>query len=218
MKICIVDDHDIVREGLRQALGNDPAIEVVGEGASGSQALQEARRTLPDVMVVDYRLPDMTGAELCKRIRAGFPSTSVVMLTTYLSEEVVQQSVEAGAAAFVTKAAGLSELREVLARIAAGDDGPLVEGASAVVQRLHASEPERTPMRSLTPRQERVLELAAQGLTYSEISSRLHISESTVRFHIQQLKARFGVKTKAELLTTAIRSALIDPDGTNPAD
>lgn len=215
MRICIVDDHEIVREGLRRALPNDPDIEIVGEGASGADALREARRTLPDVMLVDFRLPDMTGDDLCREVRKRFPSTRVVMLTTYLNEEVVQRSIDAGAAGFVTKAAGLDELREVLSRVREGS-GAIEGGASSIVQRLHASDAERAPKRPLTPQQERVLELAARGLTYSEIGARLHISESTVRFHVQSLKERLEVRTKAELIAIAIRSALIAPDGSDP--
>jgi DNA-binding NarL/FixJ family response regulator len=211
VRVCVVDDHEIVREGLRRALPNDPQIEVVGEAASGAEALREARRTLPDVMLVDFRLPDMTGDELCRRIRSGFPSTKVVMLTTYLSEDVVRRSLDAGAAGFVTKAAGLDELRDALGKL--GDDTAVFDGgASAIVQRLHNANAEQTPRRPLTPQQERVLELAAHGLTYGEISGRLHISESTVRFHIQSLKERLGVRTKTELIATAIRAALISPD------
>jgi DNA-binding NarL/FixJ family response regulator len=133
------------------------------------------------------------------------------MLTTYLSEDVVRRSLDAGAAGFVTKAAGLDELRDALGKL--GDDTAVFDGgASAIVQRLHNANAEQTPRRPLTPQQERVLELAAHGLTYGEISGRLHISESTVRFHIQSLKERLGVRTKTELIATAIRAALISPD------
>lgn len=212
MRICVVDDHEIVREGLRQALPNDPRIEVVGEAASGAEALHQARRTLPDVMLVDFRLGDMTGDELCRRIRKDFPSTQVVMLTTYLSEDVVRRCIDAGAAGFVTKASGLDELRAVLAKLDEQPGASFSGGPSAVVQRLYETDAKRAPRRSLTPQQERVLELAAHGFTYSEISARLHISESTVRFHIQSLKERLGVRTKTELIATAIRCALISPD------
>jgi DNA-binding NarL/FixJ family response regulator len=133
------------------------------------------------------------------------------MLTTYLSEDVVRRSLDAGAAGFVTKASGLDELRDVLAKL--GDEAPVFAGgASAIVQRLHEASAEHLPKRPLTPQQERVLELAAHGLTYNEISGRLHISESTVRFHIQSLKERLEVRTKTELIAVAIRAALISPD------
>ncbi|HEY4452124.1 MAG TPA: response regulator transcription factor [Solirubrobacteraceae bacterium] len=212
MRICVVDDHEIVREGLRRALSSDPSLEVVGEAGTGAEALREARRKLPDVMLLDYRLPDTTGDELCRTIRGAFPSTQVVMLTTYLSEDVVRRSIEAGAAGFVTKSSGLDELRDVLAKLAAGASSAFSGGASAIVQRLYDATATRAPRRPLTPQQERVLELAAHGLTYSEISARLHISESTVRFHIQSLKERLDVRTKTELIAVAIRSALISPD------
>jgi DNA-binding NarL/FixJ family response regulator len=212
VRVCVVDDHEIVREGLRSALPNDPAIDVVGEAASGAEALSLVRRQLPDVVVSDYRLPDMTGEELCRRIRAGFPSTAVVILTTYLSEEVVSRSLDAGAAGFVTKAAGLEELRRVLHGLAEGETPALMGGAPGVVQRLFdAATSQHAEIRSLTPQQERVLELAAAGLTYGEIGEQLSISPSTVRFHIQSLKERVGVKTRTELIAVAIRSALIAP-------
>jgi DNA-binding NarL/FixJ family response regulator len=210
VRVCIVDDHEIVREGLRVALSNDPDVEVVAEAASAAQALREIRRSLPDLALTDYRLPDMSGDELCARIRADFPSTAVVFLTTYLSEEVVQRAFEAGAAGFVTKAAGLDELRRVLAEVGSGG-GRGIAGSSAVVKRLYEAACEHTEAPRLTPQQERVLELAAEGLTYAQIGERLHISESTVRFHVQRLKEKLNVATKAELIAVAIRSALIAP-------
>ena len=217
MRVCIVDDHEIVREGLRAALPNDPSIEVVGEASSGEAALKVLRRTLPDLVLTDYRLPDMTGAELCLRIRAAFPSTAVVVLTTYLSEEVVHAVRDAGAVGFVTKAAGLSELRRVLQEVAVNGRAFRAEGSSGVVQRLHEAARGGENVPRLTPQQERVLELTAAGLTYAQISQQLHVSESTVRFHIQRLKDKLGVATKAELIALAIRSALIAP-GDDPGD
>lgn len=213
MRVCVVDDHEIVREGLRMVLPNDPEFEIVAEAASAREALQALRRHLPDVLITDYRLPDMTGAELCARVRTDFPSTAVVVLTTYLSEDVVQRCTDAGAAGFVTKAAGLGELRRVLRLAAAGDRTPEMAtgGTSALVKRLHEASAKPGGRKQLTPQQERVLELAARGMTYGAISHELHISESTVRFHIQGLKDRLGVRTKAELIATAVRSALIAP-------
>lgn len=218
MRICIVDDHEIVREGLRTVIPNDPDIEVevVAEAGSGAAALTAVRRTLPDVVLVDFRLPDMSGDELCKRIRAISPSIAVVILTTYLSENVVQQSFDAGAAAFVTKAAGLEELRRVLRALDQDTTAPQPGTTSAVVRHLYHAAGGDTVSRSLTPQQERVLELAAAGLTYGQISKELHVSESTVRFHIQSLKERLGVRTKTELIAKAIRSALVSPDREAP--
>jgi DNA-binding NarL/FixJ family response regulator len=217
VRLCIVDDHEIVREGLRRVLVDDPEldIDVVGEAGSGAAALDGLRAWAPDVILVDYRLPDTTGDVLCERIRLQSPSTAVVVLTTYLSEDVVQRCLDAGAVGFVTKASGLDELRAVLRAVAVGEAPPR-PSSSAVVRRAAQAEGDSGIARSITPQQERVLELVATGCTYSEIGKRLHVSESTVRFHIQRLKEKLGARTTNELIASAIRNALIDPDVGSP--
>ena len=209
MRLLIVDDHEIVREGLRAALDAGPDVQIVGEAGTGAEALRMLRRTLPDVLLTDFRLPDMSGDVLCRKTVADFPATRVVILTTYLSEEIVRQAVDAGAHGFVTKAAGLGELRSVLAGVGAARSMLADRCSEAVVKRLHGAAPDHAA--ALTPRQERILELLVEGLTYAEIGKRLFITESTVRFHIQRLKQRLGVANKAELIAVAIRSALIAP-------
>lgn len=207
MRICVVDDHEVVREGLRAALEVDPGIHVVAEAASARDALDLVFATKPDVIVTDYRLPDLPGDELCRRVLARQPEVSVVVLTTFLSEEVVRACFDAGAAAFVTKAAGLGELRQVLARLKDGGVGP-AESVSATVQRLFRRSERIAP---ITPRQEAVLVLVSEGLTYDEIAQQLSIAQSTVRFHIQSLKARFGARSKTDLISIALSNALIPP-------
>lgn len=211
MKICVVDDHEVVREGLRSLLAYESDLRVVACAASGAEALQQIRRTLPDSVVTEFRLPDMSCEELCSRIRQKFPSTVIVVQSAYLSEDIVQRALSAGAAGFVTKAAGLAELRKVLEGIGSGTDTSLFGGTAALVQRLHRTATHAHPGRRLTPRQERVLELAAQGMTYFEISEVLHVSESTVRFHVQSLKARLGARSRTQLVALAIHSGLIAP-------
>ncbi len=214
MRIGIVDDHEIVREGLKTVLASEPGIEVVGVAASGREAITLAKRALPDLMLVDFRLPDTTGDVLCRTLRKAFPSTAVMILTTYLNEDVVQRSIDAGAAAYVTKAAGSEELLATVRELRESRTGPLAAGAgaSAVVKRMYDASVRSGTERPITPQQERVLELVMEGLTYGTISRRLHISESTVRFHVQSLKDRLGVRTKAELIATAIRLALVVSD------
>lgn len=213
MKICIIDDHEIVREGLRRVLTEDPALDivVVGEASSGATAMELLRRVTPDVALVDFRLPDTTGDILCARIRQVSPRTKVVVLTTYLAEDVVQRCLDAGAQGFVTKASGLDELHRVLHSLREGGE-TTVRTSSSMVKGLREAEDASGTTQKLTPQQQRVLDLAASGSTYSEIGRTLHISESTVRFHIQRLKDLLGARTKTELLATAIRSALISPD------
>jgi DNA-binding NarL/FixJ family response regulator len=213
MRIMIVDDHDIVREGVRAALSSDPRIEVVAEAGSGKEALRAVRQSLPDVALVDLRLPDMRGEDLTRELVRDFPSTAVIILTTYLSEETVRGALEAGAVAYVTKAAGLPELMAALERVMAGEAIPDAAEGLQIVRQLHAVVTSRMTGVTPTPQQERVLELAAQGFTNQEIGSRLFISESTVRFHVQKLKSKFEARTKTELIAKAIRTGFIAPAG-----
>src|SRR5262245_50030319 len=124
LSLLVVDDHEVVRTGLVAAFAAEPGIAVVGSAGDGGGALAEAARLRPDLALVDYRLPDMTGVELCRRLRALCPAPDVVMVSTYLSEEIVRGALAAGAAAFVTKAAGLGELKRELHAIAAGTERP----------------------------------------------------------------------------------------------
>ncbi|MDO8212459.1 response regulator transcription factor [Conexibacter sp. CPCC 206217] len=213
MRVMIVDDHEIVREGVRATLSSDPRIDVVGEAATGRAALRLVRQTLPDVALVDLRLPDMRGEDLTRELTRDFPSTAVIILTTYLSEETVRGALEAGATAYVTKAAGLPELMAALERVMDGTTKPGAAAGPQIVKQLHALVETRMDGARPTPQQERVLELAAQGFTNNEIGSRLFISESTVRFHVQKLKAKFEARTKTELIAKAIRTGFIAPAG-----
>lgn len=210
MRLLIVDDHEVVREGLKGALSTDARFEVVGDAACAEEAVTLARRTLPDVAIVDMYLPDRPGEELALRLRELLPSLAVVMLSSYLTEEAVRRAVAAGAVAYVTKAAGLPELRATLDRIAGERAAPLQAAAvPQIVRSLEALVHERERDRAPTPQQARVLELAAEGLTYPQIAERLMISESTVRFHIQKLKVKYEVSSKTELIVQAVRSGVV---------
>ena len=189
-RLLIVDDHEVVREGLASALAADERFEIVGTAATGKEALQRARQTLPDIALVDLRLPDMRGEDLTREIRTRFPSTAVIILTTYLGEGTVRSAIE---------------------RVM--EDGTAANGQAApqIVKQLHAVVASRMDDAIPTPRQEAVLELAAQGMTNGEIGERLYISESTVRFHVQKLKEKFSARTKTELIAKAIRTGFIAP-------
>jgi DNA-binding NarL/FixJ family response regulator len=210
-RVLVVDDHEVVREGLHTALSGMPEIEIVGFAADGAEALQLARRTVPELAIIDFRLPDMPGDRVCARLRQILPSLRVVMLTTYVSEDIVRRTLDAGACRFVAKAAGLGELRHAIQSAVSGEPIPAGGSASVVAHLQRVANEQGSAV--LTSRQERVLELVAAGLTYAEIGERLFISESTVRFHMQALKAKLQVRTKTQLIATAIRSALIDPVG-----
>lgn len=212
LKLLIVDDHEVVREGLASALAQDPRYEIVGARANAADALRLARQTLPDVAILDMHLPAVSGDELCRQLRQLLPSVVVVILSSYLTEEAVRRAVSAGATAYVTKAAGLPELRSVLDRVWEHRDEPATAtNVPQIVRYLEGLVEERSDDNAPTPQQQRVLELAAEGLTYREIADRLVISESTVRFHVQKLKVKLGTHSKTELIVQAIRLGLIAP-------
>jgi DNA-binding NarL/FixJ family response regulator len=220
-RLLIVDDHEVVREGLASALATDERFEIVGTVATGKAALERAKQTLPDIALVDLRLPDMRGEDLTRELRQRFPSTAVIVLTTYLGEGTVRAALDAGASAYVTKAAGLPELRAAIDRVISDEGAADGTAAPQIVKQLHSLVAARMDDAIPTPRQEAVLELAAQGLTNGEIGDRLYISESTVRFHVQKLKEKFSAKTKTELIAKAIRTGFIAPaleDGISQAD
>jgi DNA-binding NarL/FixJ family response regulator len=205
----IVDDHEIVREGLVATLAG--RYEVVGAVATAAEAIEMTNKARPEIVLVDLRLPDMPGDELCAVLRRDFPTTAVVVLTTYVNDETVRRALHAGASAYVTKAAGLPELLQAIESLARRDASPEPGVAPQIVQQLHALVARRMEGAPLSPQQESVLELAAQGLTNREIGERLFISESTVRFHLQKLKLKFGARSKTDLLVRAIRTGAILP-------
>lgn len=211
LRVIVVDDHEIVREGLITTLAGDERFVVVGASGRGDKGVELARTRRPDVAIVDLRLPDMSGEDVCREIGQHCPQVAVVILSTYLSEATVRGALAAGAAGYVTKAAGIGKLKEVLADLASRRSNGSRPTASApqLVKQLHDLVASRGGAQRATPQQERVLELAAQGLTNRGIGKTMFISESTVRFHMQKLKDRLDAKTRTELVAKAIRLGMI---------
>ena len=210
LKLIIVDDHEVVTEGLKASLDPDARFVVVGVAHSGEQARALARRTLPDIALLDMHLPDVPGEDVCRQLCTLLPSLTVIVLSSYLSEATVRSAIDAGAWSYVTKAAGLPELRAVLDR-AVEDRGRRADGVSVpgIVKHLEGLVEARGEEHVPTPQQARVLELLAEGLTYRRIAERLMISESTVRFHIQKLKVKFGTTSKTEMIVQCIRTGIV---------
>jgi DNA-binding NarL/FixJ family response regulator len=201
-----------VREGLVTALA-DAETEVVGSASSGHEAIELTDRTACDTAIVDLRLPDMSGAELVSRLREAHPDMLIVVLSTYLSPHVVKACLDAGADTYVTKAAGIRELRQAVRALTA-EDRPRAD-AEEIVARMTSFSPRPTGAH-LTPQQTKVLREAAGGLTNQEIARKLFLSESTVRFHVQNLKTLLDARTRAQLTVKAAQLGLIQPDPLDP--
>lgn len=213
-RLIVVDDHEVVREGLVAVLTQEPDLEIVGTASTGREAIELARRTRPDVAILDLRLPDTPGDALCRELRSQLPGLAVVVLSSYLTEESVRAAMDAGASCYVTKAAGIAELRAAL-RPGAGSCPRMT--VSQIVGRLQEFVQERADGEAPTPQQARVLQLAAKGMTYREMAKRLVLSEATVRFHMQNLKLKYAAASKTDLVVRAIHLGLVTPpDGAGP--
>ncbi len=204
VRVVIVDDHPVVRDGLRGMLQGDVGLAVVGEAGGGDEAVRVVARLLPDVVLMDLRMPDGDGADATARIVAGHPGVRVLVLTTYDSETDVLRAVEAGASGYLLKDAPASELRRAVHATAAGET---VLAAAIAAQLVKAT---RLPAGdALTGRELEVLELVARGATNRDVGRALHVSEATVKSHLIHAFTKLGVNDRTAAVTTALERGFI---------
>jgi DNA-binding NarL/FixJ family response regulator len=205
--VLLVDDHELIRHGLRRAFERDPDFEVVGEAGSVAEALAVIRAVEPEVVIMDVRLPDGNGLDAVKKLRAAGESMGIVVLTMYAGDDQLFAALEAGASSFVNKD---SPAEEVLAaaRHAAASPGSFsaADLADAMRRKMAPSGP------ALSPREKEVLKLLADGLAVSGIAKTLFISESTTKTHISKVYEKLGAGNRAQALMTALRMGLITSD------
>ena len=205
--VILIDDHELIRQGLRRAFERDPDFDVVGEAGSGSEARELVQRLGPDVVIVDVRLPDINGLELAKELRAGNPRLGIVILTMYSGDEQLFGALEAGASAFVAKDAPAEDI-VAAARHAAVSPRAFTASdlADAMRRRLEPSGPR------LSPRENDVITRLALGLSVSQIAGELFISESTTKTHISKIYEKLGASNRADAIMKAVRSGLLADD------
>lgn len=213
-RVVIADDHAVVREGIRHVLGAASDFEVVGEAASGREALRLAEQHQPDVVVLDISMPDGTGFETLERIRQSVPGTRVLILSIHDDERYVLESVRAGAQGYLCKDSSPAELRDAIRALYRGE----TYYSPAVAQRLSAAREadnvraERSDrISSLTPRERDVLRGIVKGLTNKEIAAHLQISARTVESHRESLMQKLDVKHVAALTRLALEAGLTEP-------
>lgn len=210
--VLIVDDHEVVRLGLRSLLENVDEIKVVGEASSGEEALERVEALRPDVVVMDVRMPEMGGIEACRAIRSAFPETKVIMLTSYSDDEAVFASVMAGASGYVLKRIGSNQLVEGIKAVAKGGSllDPTVTGQ--VLERLRGGDDEEKLdsdlVEELTEQEERILDLIAQGCTNRDIASQLYLSEKTVRNYVSNILGKLQVANRTQAAAYVLRKRL----------
>ena len=212
IKVLIVDDHTLVRDGIRALLALVADINVVGEAANGKEALEKVKRLAPDVVLMDLSMPIMSGLEATRRIRKRFPGTKVLALTQYEDREYIVPTIEAGARGFVSKTAAFSELASAIQAVYQGGSFLSPMAAAAVVEECQqkvAIEGEKDPYQNLTDREREMLKLVAEGYTAKEIADMLVISLRTVETHKTNLMKKLNIHNKADLIRFAIRKGII---------
>jgi two-component system response regulator NreC len=212
IRVLVVDDHTLVRDGIRALLALAADIEVVGEAASGKEALQKVRQLGPDVVLMDLAMPAMGGLEATRRIRREFPGTKVLAVTQYDDSEYVIPVIAAGAYGFITKSAAFSELASAIQAVHNGESFLSPSAAAALVEECQQKtndKAEDDPYQHLTDREREVLKLVVEGNTAKEIAEIMVISPKTVEWYKTSLMNKLNIHNKADLIRYAIRKRII---------
>ena len=211
IRVLVVDDHTIVRDGICALLALAGDIEVVGEAANGSEALKMVKELEPNVVLMDIAMPIMDGLEATRRIRRKFPRTRVLVLTQYDDKEYVFPVIEAGASGFISKVAASSELTSGIRSVYHGDSylSPSVTRLLVEDYQHGGGRVGHNPYEQLTDREREVLKLLAEGYTTKEIADILVISPKTVEGHKTNLMAKLGLRNRVELVKYALRKGII---------
>lgn len=200
--VFLLDDHQVVREGLRHLLESEDDIKVVGEASTGREAIDTIDPTLTQVAVLDVRLPDMSGVEVCREIRARYRHVTCVMLTSFTDDEAMFDAIMAGAAGYVLKEVRGSQLIDDIRRVAAGQSLLDPEVTERVLERIRNGKDDAD---RLTAQERRILDLIAEGMTNRQISEVLYLSEKTVKNYVSNLLGKLGMNRRTEAAVYAVK-------------
>jgi DNA-binding NarL/FixJ family response regulator len=197
----LVDDHEVVREGLKALLNRRDGMTVVGEAGSVAQSVEVAASVKPDVVVMDLRLPDGSGVEACREIRSESPAIKVIMLTSYADEEAVMSSILGGASAYLLKQTRASQLAEAIEGVARGEsllDPAVTMRVLEEVRRSAAGTKATSPGAQLTENEQKILHLIAKGMTNREIAAEIYLSDKTVKNYVSNILSKLNMKRRSE--------------------
>jgi two-component system, NarL family, response regulator DevR len=209
-RILLVDDHEVVRLGLKSLLERHPQFDIIGEAASAREALEQVANNHPDVVVMDIRLPGTSGIEACEEITSRFPETRVLMLTSYAEDEMLFSAIRAGASGYVLKQIGGEELVRALEAVARGEallDPAVTQRVFQEVRRA-VKEEEASAFAHLSQQEKHVLLLVSEGKTNREIAKVLFLGEGTVRNYVSSILSKLGVSNRAEAAAYAVEHNL----------
>jgi two-component system NarL family response regulator len=204
VRVLIADDHPIVREGLSAVISDQPDMVVAGQAATGAEAVNLVLAQRPDVILMDLRMPELSGVDAIVAIRAQWPEAQVIVLTTYDGDEDIFRALQAGAQAYLLKDTPRAELLEAIRAVARGQKRIPPEVAVRLVERLGGP--------TLTEREVDVLRLMAQGRSNKLIGAELNISEGTVKFHVNNILGKLGVDDRTQAVTVALQRGIIHLD------
>jgi DNA-binding NarL/FixJ family response regulator len=206
--VFLLDDHQVVRRGLRDMLEDEPDFEVVGEGSTAAEALARVPALRPRVAVLDVRLPDGDGVTVCRELRSKMPDLACLMLTSFPDEEALFDAIMAGASGYLLKQALGSDLVSAVRTVARGESLLDPKLASKVMAKLRAPDGHKDPLAQLTAQERRVLELVGEGLTNRQIAERLFLAEKTVKNYVSALLAKLGLarRVQAAVLVSEMKS------------
>ncbi|MGD9482741.1 response regulator transcription factor [Streptomyces sp. TRM70308] len=197
IRVFLLDDHEVVRRGVRELLATEADIEVVGEAGTAAEALTRIPAVRPDVAVLDVRLPDGSGVEVCREIRSRHQEVRCLMLTSYADDEALFEAIVAGASGYVLKAIRGTDLLGAVRDVAAGHSLLDPVATQRVLDRMRAA-PRGGPLAGLTDQERRILDLIGEGLTNRAIGARLHLAEKTVKNYVSGLLAKLGMERRAQ--------------------
>ncbi len=212
IRLMIIDDHEMVREGLKAILVVESDFSIVGEAANAEEALTLIERLRPDVVLLDVRLPGVSGIEVCRIVTEQYPETAVIILTTFTDEQIITQCIQAGAKGFILKDVERFDLKRAIRAVARGEAAIDTKTAASVLAQLrrggdHKGRPyKKEPLTEpLSSQQIVILRLVAQGLSSREIATQLYLSENTVKGYVQEILHRLGVKNRTEAVMVAVK-------------
>ncbi len=207
LKVFLVDDHEVVRRGVADLLNDEDDLTVIGQAASVSEALARIPALMPDVVLLDIRLPDGNGVELCRELKSKLPELNCLMLTSFTDEQAMMDAILAGAGGYVIKDIKGMELVAAVRTVGSGKSLLDNRAAAALMRRLRANVEQPGPLSSLTEQERTVLDLVGEGLTNRQIADRMFLAEKTVKNYVSRLLAKLGMerRTQVAVLATEMR-------------
>jgi len=209
IRILVVDDHEMVREGLMAMLQSEPDFDVVGQTGRGAEVVDLVEATRSDVVLLDARLPDVSGVEVCRRLTQSHPEVAVVILTTYTDPDLVQECIQAGARGYVVKDVERFSLKESIRAVYRGQSVLAPQVAGPVIERARTRQPAVSRRAALSASQVSILRLISRGHSNREIAAEVHLSENTVKTHVQEIFRKLGVRNRVEAAILAGKSGWI---------